>query len=440
MSYLIPILFSFLSSLRVQFLPEFQLVLIILFYFRKGLSPSFFFILICVFTTHHYAIPDHDFRFESDNYPSIYTKTTFGLKLLDIFTIFFFIICLPRIYSIKGFILNQKTPVFLLFFVLLGMINIDGDKFDFDMFLFLSRNYLLIVLFYLAARDFDKNDFNHLAVAAIIGWGSKMFFSILLPHSNPLTREILGFEGIIYFAGDEYSTLGLYVAMILMTNNYFKFNKYISWLIFGIFILTIISQRKGAIPYFLFIFFLFKVGNKKGSNRLFNYLLFLFDWIVLFFVLFLDSLNNPLLSLAFYEYTSLAYSAIDSIHFLRLNEFYHYLFGLGPFGKYEIKNLSDFADHPMSFGNEVGNKYRYAIWNLPYGRALLNIGLLGTVALLISFFNKARKYNSLYFYLYFNIALIFTFLVVTPIGSLALGLSLSFLININSDIYLIDKK
>jgi hypothetical protein len=102
---------------------------------------------------------------------------------------------------------------------------------------------------------------------------------------------------------------------------------------------------------------------------------------------------------------------------------------LGPFGKYEIKNLSDIADHPMSFGEEVGNKFRYAIWNIPYGRSLVNIGVFGTVLLLVNFFKSARKYNSAYFYLYFQIVLAMTFLVITPVGSVAIGLALAFILN-----------
>jgi hypothetical protein len=423
-----PVLLALLSSLRIAYLPEIELSLIIFMIIYKGLRNDVIILIVAVLTTHHYAIPDHDFRFLGELYPSFYTKELLGIKILDIFAVIFFLVSLLKVNALKN-LFSNKLPIILILISFLGVVPNTTSTFDFSILLFLVRNYLILIAFFLATSNYSFEEYARISKIALIGWGAKMLFSICFPHPNPLSREIFDYQGIIYFAGDEFSTLGIYLAIIILISGVDLANKKWGLYFFFLFCLCLIAQRKGAITYFGFVFYLF--AKKKGIffQKVYNYTYFLFDWIILFFILFIDSLDNTLLSLAFFEYTSLAYSAIDSLNNVRINDIYHFFFGLGPFGKYEIINLPDFVDHPMSFGEEVGNKFRYAIWNVPYGRSLVNIGLFGTIILLFTFFKTALKYNSVYFYIYFQVVLMFTFLVITPVGAIALGIALSFILN-----------
>lgn len=79
----------------------------------------------------------------------------------------------------------------------------------------------------------------------------------------------------------------------------------------------------------------------------------------------------------------------------------------------------------MSFGKEVGEKYRYQLWTIPMGRLILNVGLFGYFYYLIYIIIRAYKENVVSFYLLSSIAGFFYFSLITPVSAIAIGVSLS---------------
>lgn len=424
--YAIGFLFAFLSSLRISFLPELQLIIILtlLLIYRK-INKSLFFLTITVLCTHHYAIPDAIYRFQGEVYPSIYTKAYFGIKLLDILIVALFIFSLRNLNNLK-FIFNKNLPLLLIPISFLGISYLDELTFAYDMFLFISRSYLLIIAIYLTSYSFSKKDLIFVSKLAIFSWTAKMFFAILIPHESPLYREIFGFQGIIYFAGDEYSTIGNFLMVILLLSKKSDVKFISNFILLNfIFLLTLIAQRKGAVPYFftlnaiLFIYFYVK---NSIIHKILNYFVIANPFINFLFLYFVVGLLPDIMRLAFLEYEALSISAIESIKNINI---YNQIFGITPFGKYELVGLEPTFDHPMSFGKEVGENYRYQLWSIPMGRLILNVGLFGYFYYLIFIIKRAYKENVMSFYLLNSIIGFFCFSLITPVSALAVGFSLS---------------
>lgn len=315
--YLVGFVFALLSSLRIPFLPELQLLLIFMFLliYRK-INRNLFFLIITILCTHHYVIPDAIYRFQGELYPSIYTRAYFGIKLLDILVVVLFIFSLKNLNNLK-FILNKNLPLILLPISFFGVLYLNSQTFAFDMFLFIFRSYLLVIAIYLISFSFSREDLIFISKLAIFSWTAKMFFAILIPHEAPLYREIFGFEGIIYFAGDEYLTIGSYLMIILLLSRKNNLNFIsIFFLINFIFLLTLIAQRKGGIPYFIilnFIIFIYFYIKNSTVHRLFNFLMVLNSFLIFLFLYFALPLLPEVLQLGFIEYRALASSALDSI-------------------------------------------------------------------------------------------------------------------------------
>lgn len=429
-------LFALASATRFTFLPEIQ-VLILLFYTirRKGIDNNVVFLLATIFCTHHYAIPDIVFREDGAAYPSIYTKAYGGIKVLDLIIIFLVCLSIPKFYhrNILKIFYIPGLPTFLLISAFLGLIFLNNSTFSKDNFLFLSRSYLLFFVLFIQTIKFTKREFFMFAWLIIFSWSIKMFFSILIPHAHPMYRTIFGIDGIIFFTGDEYMTLPYFFVMLLCLSSSKVHLKYIYFTIFLVFSMTLISQRKGAIPIFLgLIYLIYCYSNRKriGSNLLKVYYSFFSLLLFLFLYNINDITDDPLIRFAFYEYSEFSHIAIDSIGKILHTNFFEFLFGISPFGKYEIINLPDALDHLTSFGKEVGEKFRYQLWSFPQGRCILNVGLLGLL-IVYAYFVNAFRYKLPYFYLTIICVPICYYENLTPVNAFAMGIVYAFMYNVS---------
>jgi len=430
--YIIAFLFALLSSLRIAYLPEVQTFMIIiagLIYFKK--PHKVIFLVITIFATHHYVIPDAIIRFNSAQYPSIYTKEILGIKLLDICTFYLFVLWLKYIKTTKR-ILNKRLPLLLVPLSFVGIVFLKPEMLAIDILLFIVRSYMLVYIFYIGTYSLSREETIKLGKLAIFSWTMKMLFAILLPHSSPLYREILGIRGIIFFAGDEYLTIGIYVAaaFLLMKNKKENFFKWF-WIINLPFLFSIIAQRKGSLPYFLILnaltFIHFKY-NKKITNVIFNHLIILNTIYTFLFLIFGYSYLPNSLQLAFYDQNGLLLSALESIRGISKENFVKFLMGSTPFGKYEIMGLNPIFDYSTSFGSEVGQKFRYQIWSIPGGRIILNSGFIGLVYYYGYLIYKSFKVKSVEFYMIFSLMPLFVFVLFSPVTAIALGYGLAVMI------------
>jgi hypothetical protein len=309
---------------------------------------------------------------------------------------------------------------------LFGFLYLKPDTFAFDIFLFNLRSYLIIVSFFLISMQFSKVQFVFLSKIAIFSWAIKMFFSILITQEYPLYRELFGYNGIVFFAGDEYLTIGTYLILILLLSNKndIKFSK-LFLIINFIFLLTLIDQRKGGIPYFLIlnsILIMIYYVRHAFVHKIFNFILIFQIFGNFLFLYFIYPYCSEIIQLGFLDYRNLSLSAVDS--FLNL-DLYNKIFGITPFGKYEIINLSTLFDSEFSFGNEVGEKFRYIFWTIPMERMILNVGIIGFIYFFIYIIKAACQENLLNFYLICAFLGFFYFALITPVAAVALGISLA---------------
>ena len=422
--FALALFFSILSSCRIYYLPELQIVLIILFgpWFSGRIKFNYAALLLCVFCTHFYAIPDAAYRFNSGEYPSIYTKSIDSVKYLDILVI---VLAISSLYNIKKFnsiFIRTKYPFYLPMFFLLGWKINPSGLYNSTSLLFICRSILLMVAIALLFSQFSYRQIIELCTIAVFSWATKMLFAVLIPAENPLYREILGFKLNIPFAGDEYLTLGVYASIACAA---FKTtsSKYIKYLLFAAFVLCIVAQRKGALQYFGLLALVIAWGGVSGlRNKIVNLVILILPWSLSVFLLLVVPFLPVLLSLAFYEYSQLISSAIESVLHLFKDNFLASIFGIGPTGLYEIYGLDPLLDNEFGFVGEVGEKYRYAIWSIPYGRLILNVGVFGFLIHLIYLLINMRQ-SAFIFYLYSTICGVFCFANTTPVEAIAYGIA-----------------
>lgn len=432
--YYIGFAFVILSGLRVPFLPELQLIILAIsvLYTRK-LDFRIILLLATILCTHHYVIPDFVYRADGSDYPSIYTRAYGGVKILDVLVCFVFALSLPlfirrnilKIFYMKG------LPNILLFTSFIGIFFLSHQEVAVDQALFIIRSYLLFFAIFIICVALTKEQFLELSKLIIFCWILKMVIAILIPHSHPLARSILGFNGIIFFAGDEYMSLPLYFAIILVIRGMNANFSKIYIMLFFILLLTMIAQRKGALQIllpFTALVWCYQHKSKLGIGILkFYYVLSAF--ILFFFLLNIKQLtSDPLILLAFREYSAFAEISIDSLEFLYKTNPLGFIFGISPFGKYEIIGLPAEMDHMMSFGKEVGEVFRYQFWSFPLGRCILNVGLIGFIYVLFYYF-KACKYSAFIFFLIISSISICYYTNLTPVMAFAQGIVFAFLYN-----------
>jgi len=428
---LLSVFFALLSSLRIPFLPEVQFLIFSsgMVFFSKPVFRVLAFAVI-VLTTHHYVVPDAVFRFESGSYPSIYTSTALGFRVLDAFVVALFLYSLRYADELRR-LFSFHVPMVLLPLSLIGMILLGSEQFAKDQFFFLARSFTLFIAIYLLASKLPLSDFLFTCFLAIVGWTAKMFFAVLFPHENPWIREIFGFVGNIYFAGDEYLSLGVYLSILVFFVCHRSFRlSYYRWAIFLCFIsclLSLYSLRSGSVPYFIILFFVvfFSRLRLHGSLHLPVNLLILIYPFVIFCFLLLNAHYALVLSGSFEEYSALSLSAVDSILNLSILEG---VLGVSAFGKYELIGLPSIFDHSYSFGNDAGELYRYELWTIPGGRLILNVGMLGYLAYYIIMVCYSFASRVTFFYIVIAVSPIFYLGNVTLVYALAGGFAASFLV------------
>jgi hypothetical protein len=418
---------SLLSSLKIYFLPEFELtILILLFFYRNNML--FGSALIIILCSHHYVIPDEVYRFDSSSYPSIYTKKIGIIKIIDLVTVLFFLysLTISKVKSLFDYRVNLNYPIILLLFCFLASMTYPIVNQNFDLLFFNLRNLILVISSFLLYNSLSISQISTISFLACYSWISKMFFSILLPADNPLYREIFGFKWNIYFAGDEYLTLGVYFISILFLKTISKtdinYTKLIKFLILISLILALVAQRKGALIYFFVIFILVHLNSRSKFIIYQNLLILLLPLSTFLFLLFVLPLTPDYIRIAFFDQSGLLNSSIESIYNIFNNNIWHSLYGIGPYSMYEVKGLDVLLDNDMAFGSEVGNTYRYMIWSLPFGRLFLNVGLFGSL-IYFYFLIKNLKKPPYFFYLYTLTIPIFFLENLSPVTSLSIGFS-----------------
>lgn len=432
--YVIGLVFVILSGIRISFLPEFQLLCFIGYViYNRRLNYKVLLLLSTILCTHHYVIPDFVFRSDGSSYPSIYTRSYGGIKILDLLIIFLFLTSIQlfltrnifKIFYIKG------LPTLLAFTSFIGCLFISSQQFSQEQFLFITRSYMLFFSIFIISINLSRVEFQNLSKLIIFCWILKMVISIIIPHTNPLTRPILGFNGIIFFAGDEYMTIPLYLSILILLNKHSPPYGMTYRILLVIFILTMIAQRKGAIQIlvgFYALVFCYQHKSKFGLGLLKIYYIFS-GYILFVFLFYIDKIiDNPLVLLAFDEYSNFANISIASLSHLLNNNFLGFIFGISPFGKYEIIGLPSYMDHMMSFGTEVGETFRYQFWVFPLGRCILNVGMLGFIYVFFKMCLTA-KYDVFLMYLLLAAIPLCYFNNLTPVNAFAMGIVYAFLYN-----------
>lgn len=432
--FILGLVFAFLSGIRLPFLPEFQLTIFVVFVFKeRKLSYKVLLLLATILCTHHYVIPDFVYRIDGAAYPSIYTRAYGSVKLLDLLVVFLFIVCFRLFISrniLKIFYI-KSLPTILFFTSFVGLLFINSNQFSTSQFLFITRSYLLFFSIFILSINISREQFQGLSWLVVFCWTVKMIMSILIPHQHPLTRNILGIDGIIFFAGDEYMTIPYYLAMlIIIGGKNFNYRDIYS-VLFIVLFLTILAQRKGALQVLgIFIAVVYAYKNSGILCRGLVKIYCVFSAIITFlFLYYIDKIvSDPLILLAFDEYSNFAQISIKSLHRLHTDNPLGFFFGISPFGKYQIVDLPSYMDHVMSFGKEVGEVYRYQFWSFPYGRCILNDGLIGFIYVMIMIL-RTLKYNVVMMYLVIAAIPLCYYNNLTPINAFAMGIVYAFLYN-----------
>lgn len=428
--YSIAVLNAILSSFQITFLPEFQLVCVFLLIVCRVNPETLLFFVIIVLCTSVYAIPDPILRAASLDYPSIYTKGYSFVRLLDLLVVLLFLYALPKIRSciIGGKVVLLYGVFFVSMFSLL--FNSFFGVSDYGYFFFAVRNILIAAAFLLMLTRLPPDRIPSILVFSMFCWICKMLSMIILPSDNVIEREIFGVPWKIFFAGDEYLSFMLICAVVLQIGCFFyradKLKRICYLMCFFALVLALVSQRKGAVPYFLFSFIMiFCFGRGVACRVFFSLALIVYSLVIFVFSgPAFELLPSGLMS-SLAEYHLLYESAASSLnHIINASPFLSF-FGVGPAGLYEVFNLPLEADHIFSFGVEVGEKYRYAIWTLPLDRLFLNSGIVGVVLVTVyMLLTLARGAGSAYVYISFSIIPLFGFYGLTPVSSIFVGFAL----------------
>jgi len=428
--YVLAFICAILSSCQITFLPELQLLCIFVLIILRINPQVIVLCLITILCTSVYAIPDPVLRSAPQDYPSIYTKGYAFFRLFDLLVVMVFVYAFPKF---KGVIFHKR--LFLLYGVLfVSMVSLLVNCFvgfsNYAYFFYGARNVLVAVSFSLLLARLIPGRIPAILIFSMFCWICKMLFMILLPSDNVIEREIFGIPWKIFFAGDEYLSFMLICAVTLHVGINFYSRRKLKFVCFFMcffaLVLALISQRKGAIPYFFFCFIMIFCFDRGVLSRLFFTVVLFVYTLGMYFVSgpAYEFLPSALMS-SLYEYHVLYESAISSISHLMSNSPISSIFGIGPAGLYEIFDLPLESDHIFSFGVEVGEKYRYAIWAIPFDRLFLNAGVIGGgLTVLYMMLTLARGGGAAYLYMSFTIIPLFGLYGLTPVSSIFVGFAL----------------
>lgn len=425
------IIVTFFSVLRVNELIylEVAVVMFATIIIILNIKRYYFFSLtiLCISFLGNFVAPmDNELRFDS-SYPSIHTLPLLGsIKAID-----FVILLLALSFAVKYFIGKIQIEVKIFFLILLSFMMSsllyvtisDVDLvFDTGFMLFVTRGIILFFIFNNLLRSLAKSELIMLVKLVIYTCISLMIFAHLIHSGNPMQRELFGFNVTVAFAGDEYGSIGILLASILLLDSSKK--KFCYFIVLVCFILAIIAGRKSAVPYFFFVSMMiyFSAGYNSSIGFIKKSLLLtehLYITFALFFIIALDFLP---LNLAFSESIGILKPTITSLSTLFNEHSGLYVFGIGPFFKYPLLGLDSVFDHPFAFGSDAGELYKIKLWFFPFDRAILNFGLIIPM-LFVLYIVFLKKYSSMNFYILLYGANLFFFNAISIIMcfSLAIG-------------------
>lgn len=443
-TYFWAIIACILANMRVPYLPliETGLFICLLVVFNKQ-PIKIINTTIIIFCSNHYVVMDYVYRLNSYNFPSIYTQNIIGgVKYLDLIVVTLFLYSLLTINNINSLfrrVSRVHLPFVSLVLSIIGFLITDYSHIAINQLLFVFRSIMLIIALTVICSNFSFSSFYDIATLAIFTWISNMIFSIVFPPAHSYVREIFGIKGLTFFAGDEYLTIIHYSAILLLLfrheellndSRQVNIKGLLREVIFAYF-LGLVSLRKGAFLSLVLTLLLILIYLNDGGklwNQLYNFLLIIIDWIIPVFLIITYSHLPSSLQLAFYDYNGVTSSALQSLYIIFQESPLKFFFGIGPFGKYKIAGLTARFDYDTSFGQEVGQEYRYMIWEMPGGRLILNNGFIGLVYFYIYQVLQALKNESALFFLLFELGGIFYFKSISPVFALAYGISFAFLI------------
>ncbi len=389
--------------------------------------------LIAVVYGSYSAPMDNELRF-SGEYPSIHTMKILGpLKGIDVILAVLAIINLKRFhYLIRK--INAKNALIFISALLIGLFGTavyqlsQQNSFDVQYALFITRGIFFFLIATAALSRLSRNDLSDVINYAIFTCLILMFLSHLFPPHNILSRELFGINLNVVFAGDEYNSMGLLIAALLILNPKNQFKKaYV--ICFLALTLALFAGRKAALLYFsIIVIMIFSESIKKNSNiKWFFQLEFLAPIILL--VVIANS-NLDILKLAFIESLAILEPTIDSIVGILNDSNLNGIIGIGPFSKYPLIGIDPLFDHPFSFGEQAGELYKIKLWFFPYERAFLNFGIAFGV-LYLGFLISQRKSRPAHFYITGWLLYFFALNPVSNLGILSLALGYSALQQMN---------
>jgi len=439
--YALSIVAVCLSAIRMVYLPEAEIILIIisLVIFKDSkIRASLVIIVLC---SHFMAIPDVMYRFESRVYPSIYTKAFFpgtnvkGIDILAFSLVLFNFSRLPRISNICKLPIPWFLAPIALFSMLISLIVLDNalalEQARINI-LFLVRNYLLLLGVYLLLSDLRQaKDLSHIALLATFTWTIKMISAILVPAENPIFRQLNAISGIMYFIGDEYLSLPIYLgAFLLLNKSAFRLRHYIYVSVCILFIvsLCLVAQRRSSIIFGTIGILMLATSSVLSSKTLNVYvnLFFCFGISVISILAFsVFFLYLPYEAQEDYDIQRvLLQSSVDSVVIEYSENIYEMMFGIGAGIPYRIQNLPAYAENEYNWGAETNMPYKTKLWGLPFDRLILNVGLIGFIIYIYFVFVLSMRKKFFELYILLSILPVFYLDSLSPVISTALATAL----------------
>ena len=250
--YFVIFITAFLSILREPALVYVQTVLYILFAVcgnRKWSAVG----LIAVVYGSYSAPMDNELRF-SGEYPSIHIMKILGpLKGIDVILATLAIFNLKRLNYLLKKMNAANTLIFIgaSFFWFLGTVVYQlshSDSFDVQYALYITRGILFFIVAATSLGALSHSDLSKTINYAIFACLILMLLSHLFPPQNVLSRELFGVKLNVVFAGDEYASIGILIAALLVLHPKNEFKK--AYLIcFFALSLALLAGRKAAIVY-----------------------------------------------------------------------------------------------------------------------------------------------------------------------------------------------
>lgn len=421
------LLITFFSVMRQPVFVYIEALIIIFAVIIAVISPNRYrFFGLCVVSItifgNFVAPMDNALRFESD-YPSLHTLSLFGsIKVIDVvLCILVFVFFLK--FTLGTLVVNiNKYFVFFCFLAFLSSaIVVFGAYefiFDFGFMLFVIRGLLIFFVFFVLARELKNYQIIFLLKSVILTCIFLMLFAHIFHAENPMERNLFGFDVTVAFAGDEYGSIGILLAAVLVLDKNQK--RFCFYVILICFFLALFAGRKSAIPYFFFVSLMVWFDSEANIGKIKKSLILSEHVYITIALLFIKALDILPLNLAFHESLGILNPTIDSLSRIFQENYLSIIIGIGPFFKYPLYGLDVVFDHPFAFGGDAGSLYKIKLWFFPFDRAVLNLGIFVPLlfAIKIIFFSKAKS-SVFYIILYSSYLLFFNAVSIIMCVSLA---------------------